>query len=320
MGFLPDELPSTGSIDDQMFGSIPDIQPVKLMRVHKVRGQWLFRDEVEVEHQRTSRSEIWRLPDGSERTTRWWQESFRTPSKSRVLSANYELIAARWPWTQFQCDVARFRSGSKKEKARRPSLENHFFESEDQMFAWLASLPHDFWETGDWLTARIDRPTPRQFSDDLRRDPRSKDHPRLVLGVAECPANDIVAELLQHAVCQQLLALVEQDKLIFWFRRASLGTLPKLGEDTKAAAQILLTHAVRMSLAGPESESPNWCGRRVLELTDPIFRTLLNCINRRENYRTQREQPLFGDQYSESDSANGEEQGDERIADDSAIF
>lgn len=307
MGFLPDDTFSEDSVDDLTFGSIPDIHPVLLMRVHKVNGEWRFQDEVEVEHQRTSRSEVWRLPDGRERRTRWWQETVRTPSKSRVLSNSHELIAARWPWTQFQCDVARFRSGSKKEKTRRPTLDNQSFESEDQMFSWLASLPHDYWETGNWLTARIDRPTPRQFSDELRREPRSKDHPGLVLGVCDYPANDIVAELLKHSVCQQLREWVEQNELRFWYSHTNHGIRPPLGENTKAAAQILLMHAVRMSLAGPDRDSLDWFGRPVLELTDHVFRNLLNCINRQEHHRTQCEQPLIEDEYSESEGQNGEE-------------
>ena len=298
MGFLSDNELLHGDSDDT-FGILDDVRPVRLTQVVYSQGEWRFGEEVEALHERTGRMEIWYNGSGQPVNARWWQESVRVQPRARLGSGAADLVVTRWPWTQFQVDIARFRPGSAKEKTRRPDLARERFADEDQFFRWLDKLPQDYWlTTSKAAVARINRPTPRQFDTNHRHSARITDNPGLVFGVCMGQSQSVDEELLAHWKSKELLRQADLDQLLFWFAghqqtgTAPIEARPQLLPDTKDAARALLIHCIRMSLAGPEKDVDQWIGRPVVELTMRLFREVLNAVNRREASVRKQERPI----------------------------
>ncbi len=141
----------------------------------------------------------------------------------------------------------------------------------------IESLPFDYFEAGNYLTAGISYPD-QPFLDSVQN--RSRDA-RLVFGVCEEPRH---AEnfVLGSMVVRELLRQTEENTIQFWMKGVDAGAI-KLHDEVRENASFIMLCSIRQALAGPHDEDTTaFIGQPVTELIDHIYRNHLNNANRAE--------------------------------------
>jgi len=280
-----------GSSVEAVFGSFDTDHEVALMRIDKRDGIWVYAEEVTTILRMEARALSWIDADDKERTARWWQIALRTLSRGRKIVAGHHAVIALFPYSLANVVTPRFKRGSKKGPGdpRRADAGRRRFSDEGQLYAWIESLPNDYWETGNHLVAAA--PRPRLFDAAVRKPPapRSSDRPRLVFGLVPDDLDGTVQELFNDARTQRLLALARSNRLRFAYSRARVFLPSRLTESVKDAAELTMLVAILQALAGPSDNSLVWFGRPVLDQVDHRLTDHLNNANRRETPKVRRE-------------------------------
>lgn len=207
----------------------------------------------------------------------WWRLEIKIEAKNNWIRPKDDFVIAQHPYSTGWLQTAPFKPGSKKGAMERPNFSNRAFATTDDLLERLDQLGHDFWEKGNYLTAAISRPSLGFSSADGFRNVQRQ----AVFVFGNCENFQRVEQDLFNTDCVRLLLKdTEMDTIRFWASKAKLGTKPRLFEEVKAEASMLMIMSIRQALAGPHKDSDQWIGRPVTDKVDQIYRGHLNRRNR----------------------------------------
>jgi hypothetical protein len=263
--------PESESDEACAIGALPLRAPVPAMRIGHDGCGLIYLDEVPLYV-----GLVWRvLEDGGGHRHRWWR--LEAKARDARVSPGTELVVAQHPYASGWTHRAPFKAPSKKGPDERPDLSASTYRALPEVFATLDRLRHDYWEKGNWLTAGISEP-------DLPFDPaqrvrNSQEGALLVFGLCERAA-ELEKSLWNDKAVRDLLRATELATIQFWCPKAKIKVAPKLLEEVKGEAVMLMMLSIRQALAGPHRDSETWLGRPITERISQIYRGHLNRRNR----------------------------------------
>ena len=245
------------------------------MRVGLKEDKLVYLDEVPISH-----AVKWRVEEyGQNQRARWNRLEFKADRRDTPIKPGEYLIVAEHPYASGWVQVASFKSACKKGPTERPDPTVGTYPSQSDFIGWVETQPHDYWETGNYLTAGISEPDIPLLDGQQRNT-----FPSLVYAYGLCSVDpkEYAALLFESSEAQHLLQTTRDNTIRFWFPRAKLSSRPKLKEETISASAELLWLSIYQALAGPHEESNRWSGRLVMEKVDDIYRGHLNTVNRQK--------------------------------------
>ncbi len=187
-------------------------------------------------------------------------------------------VLGRWPYSTSIVEVAQFKPPFKKKWTERPVPGGDVVSSED-FINWVDSLPFDYFETRDVLTAAISLPDVCSL-----RDPQARnEYGRGYYIHGSCSNID---ELARHLIlskdARNLIEMTEANTIPFHYVNAKLGNRPRLKERTISSCEDILKLSVYQALAGPERGVKEIAGMPVIEKVRQLYSPHLNARNQRK--------------------------------------
>lgn len=272
---LAELLPSPPEVIDHAkeIGGYAAPRPLTATRISLDGSRLIYLEEVPISHAAKRRVEEY----GQGQRARWTRLEFKTDSRNSPIKPGEYLVVAEHPYANGWVQTVPFKRPSKKGPDERPDQTVATYPSQSEFIAWVEAQTHDYWETGNYLTAGISEPDIALLGG---KQPRNN-FLSLIYAYGLCANPKEHAELLYASPeAQQLLQMTWDNTIRFWFPRAKLGSRPKLKEETISAAEELLWLSIHQALAGPHEESENWAGRPVMDKVDDIYRGHLSNMNR----------------------------------------
>jgi hypothetical protein len=208
----------------------------------------------------------------------WWRLEIKIHIKDlpseigavmeREGPARVDCVIAVYPYSVGWIGRSRFKRSSRKERPAMPAA----VQSPGHLFEHLERLPHDYWETGNYLTAGFDALS--ALVEDPANMPRES---MLILGICH-DAQGRRAALTADARVTDLIERTKHGNIYFGMK--GVPAVP-LHPEVRDAARHHMDQAIQQALAGPHKDNNRWIDREVFTKVDHIYRLHLNNHNRR---------------------------------------
>jgi hypothetical protein len=253
-------------------GAVPKQQGFTACRIGSDRDkQLVFLEELPIQVAWDMKEE--RLSDGTPH--RWWRYEGKVNPDEVPVRARHHLIVVEHPYAIERIHNAPFKTGSRKSREDRPSLDGHC-ETAKELLTKIEGFGVDYWERGSMLTAGLSMPSTTFRPDGGKR--RHQKGALYVLGVVQ-DFDDAVDILNSTARAHELIRITKNRTIRFW--PGNLIQHLRLYDEVAELGPNLMLTSIRQALAGPHALGGRWRTRPVMDLVDRIYRNHLNTYNRK---------------------------------------